>query len=124
MILWTSLASLTVKGWEKIDPLPEPPESTGDVLVDHQNFQEYIANDKKVYRTRLNSALFLAPPLIAATILVTLLLLPWAVAVYGICLPASRGLAVLLDRSRPAHPLRWVAMGLFVAGFHFDLLAS
>ncbi|MEU5864025.1 hypothetical protein ABZ815_22830 [Nonomuraea sp. NPDC047529] len=33
-------------------------------------------------------------------------------------------LAALLDRARPAHALRWIALVLFLVGFHFDFLAS
>jgi len=64
------------------------------------------------------------PAVIVGLLAVALLLLPWALVIYGFCLPVSHGLAALLDRTQPAHPLRWVAFGLFVAGFHFDLLAS
>ncbi|NJP35847.1 hypothetical protein [Micromonospora thermarum] len=45
-----------------------------------------------------------------------LLLLP----VYG----AARLLAFLLDAARPGHVMRWTALGLFVVGSQFDLLAS
>ncbi|MCG5464262.1 hypothetical protein MED01_002428 [Micromonospora sp. MED01] len=37
---------------------------------------------------------------------------------------AGTVLASLLDKTRPLHVLRWVALALFVVGFHFDLLAS
>jgi len=30
----------------------------------------------------------------------------------------------LLGEGRDGHPLRWLAFGLFVVGFHFDLLGS
>ncbi|NKE60477.1 hypothetical protein FXN61_28285 [Lentzea sp. PSKA42] len=35
-----------------------------------------------------------------------------------------RPLAWLLDREQPGYHVRWFGFGLFVAGFHFDLLAS
>jgi hypothetical protein len=69
-------------------------------------------------------ALFLAPIAIAAAVVILTILLPWAIFIYGICLPASRGLAALLSRMGSAHPLRWIAFIIFVVGFHFDLLAS
>lgn len=68
--------------------------------------------------------LFLAPPVALGLAIVTILLLPGALFIYGFCIPVSRGLAVLLDRARPAHPARWVAFVLFIVGFHFDMLAS
>lgn len=69
-------------------------------------------------------ALFLAPIAIAAAVVILAILLPWAVFIYGVCLPLSRGLATLLSRMEPSHPLRWIAFTIFVIGFHFDLLAS
>ncbi|MEU0549966.1 hypothetical protein [Micromonospora sp. NPDC005979] len=39
-------------------------------------------------------------------------------------LAAGTVLAGVLDKSRPLHVLRWLALLLFVVGFHFDLLAS
>ncbi len=37
---------------------------------------------------------------------------------------AQRFVAFLFARKRPGHHLRWVALLVFVIGFHFDLLAS
>ena len=37
---------------------------------------------------------------------------------------ALRPPAWLLDREKPGHHVRWFGFFLFVAGFHFDLLAS
>jgi hypothetical protein len=79
---------------------------------------------KGQYEREAGWALVLAPAFIVAGIVLLVILLPWAVFIYGICLPLSKGLAALLDRARPAHPLRWAAFFLFIAGFHFDLLAS
>lgn len=68
--------------------------------------------------------MLIAPVLVMALIAVGIFMLPWVIFIYGMCLPASRGLAFLLDRARPAHPARWLAFGLFLVGFHFDFLAS
>ncbi|MEV5889507.1 hypothetical protein [Nonomuraea fuscirosea] len=68
--------------------------------------------------------LLVGPVLMMALIAVALFMLPWVVFIYGLCLPGSRGLAFLLDRTRPAHPARWLAVVLFVVGFHFDFLAT
>jgi hypothetical protein len=57
-------------------------------------------------------------------LVLTVPVLLWMALSRGIVLPVIRGLAVLLNRSQPAHPLRWAAFGLFLIGFHFDLLAS
>jgi hypothetical protein len=69
-------------------------------------------------------AVVASPAALIAIVTFTILVLPWALFIYGLCLPLSRGLAFLLDRARPAHPARWVAFFLFVVGFHFDFLAS
>jgi hypothetical protein len=68
--------------------------------------------------------MLIAPALVLALIAVGIFMLPWAVFIYGLCLPVSRFLAFLLDRTRPAHPARWLAFVLFVVGFHFDFLAT
>lgn len=82
------------------------------------------AKTRAEYKRELNASLFLAPVVLVATLVVGIVLLPWLLFIYAFCVPVSRGLAWLLDRTQPAHPLRWAAMVLFVVGFHFDLLAS
>ncbi|MFB4273715.1 hypothetical protein ACBJ59_00355 [Nonomuraea sp. MTCD27] len=48
----------------------------------------------------------------------------WLHAVHLPARVVTEGLARLLDRERPAHPLRWFGLFLFVYGFALDLLAS
>jgi hypothetical protein len=79
---------------------------------------------KSEYKGDAMVVAFLTPAVIVAGLAVVVLLLPWIVFIYAVCLPVSRGLAALLDSARPAHPLRWIALAMFVVGFHLDLLAS
>lgn len=64
--------------------------------------------------------------LLIVAVPVTALFGAWAVArllLYGAHFPFLV-LAWLFDSNRPGHPARWVAFGLVLTGFHFDLLAS
>ncbi|SED59742.1 hypothetical protein SAMN04489727_8519 [Amycolatopsis tolypomycina] len=65
-----------------------------------------------------------APVVLVAAILAGLILLPWAVVIYGICWPLSRGIAFLLDHKKPGWIVYVVAFAFVVIGFHFDMLAS
>jgi hypothetical protein len=120
VIVWIASGELVEKMLQKAESQESPSKITGNSLADLENMQKEIVAGRK----RVRLAFSLGPILIIAMLLVLLVLLPWAVVIYGICLPVSRGLAALLDRSRPAHPLRWLAVGLFIVGFQFDLLAS
>jgi hypothetical protein len=42
----------------------------------------------------------------------------------GLPILFHRAVGFLFARKRPGHHLRWIAFAVFVAGFHFDLLAS
>ncbi|MEU8356490.1 hypothetical protein AB0C27_10820 [Nonomuraea sp. NPDC048882] len=86
--------------------------------------QDDTTKTRKELRGELDLALFVTPVALIAAIAVGLLLLPWLIFIYGLCVPLSRGIGWLLDRHRPAHPARWIALVLFIVGFHFDLLAS
>ncbi|MGN9788985.1 hypothetical protein ACTMTF_46855 [Nonomuraea sp. ZG12] len=48
----------------------------------------------------------------------------WLHALYLPQRVVAESLAQLLDRERPAHPLRWLAFFIFLYGFALDLLAS
>ncbi|MCA1604302.1 MAG: hypothetical protein LC775_02190 [Acidobacteria bacterium] len=117
VIVWITLGTVAEKMWKDAE---SPPRITGNALEDLENMKKDIAEGRK----RINQAMSFGPIIMIGVLLALLILLPWAVFIYGICLPVSRGLAAVLDRSRPAHPLRWLAFSLFVIGFHFDLLAS
>ena len=79
---------------------------------------------KAQLKDEMSNALFLVPVVVVTALVAGAILLPWLLFIYAFCVPLSRGLAWLLDRAKPAHPLRWIAVLLFVIGFHFDLLAS
>jgi uncharacterized integral membrane protein len=63
-----------------------------------------------------------------------LIVIVWLTAFFGALLAARLllyaahfpflALAWIFDSNRPGHPARWVAFGLVLTGFHFDLLAS
>ncbi|GAB2706494.1 hypothetical protein [Nocardia thraciensis] len=51
--------------------------------------------------------------------------LAWlGVAVCYLPVPMTRMIVWVMNRERPAHPLRWIALGLFIFGSLLDLLAS
>ncbi|RDI53892.1 hypothetical protein DFR68_10212 [Nocardia mexicana] len=47
----------------------------------------------------------------------------WVVVCY-LPVPMTRSIVWVMNRERPAHPLRWIALGLFIFGSLLDLLAS
>ncbi|MEU7859251.1 hypothetical protein [Nonomuraea sp. NPDC049141] len=90
----------------------------------------YLFDDVEVdsLPDKLIPALFagvaLTPVAVVSVPLVLAMAIMWVVTVYGVLLPVSFTLAFLLDRARPAHPARWAAVLLFLAGFHLDFLSS
>ncbi|MGI5503599.1 hypothetical protein [Lentzea sp. CA-135723] len=90
----------------------------------YERGQARTPKSKAQLKDEATNAMFFVPVVAVAALLAGAVLLPWLVFIYGLCVPVSRGAAWLLDRGRPAHPLRWAALVLFVIGFQFDLLAS
>jgi hypothetical protein len=80
--------------------------------------------DKQANKNIGQVAFFFAPAVVLILVLLAVVLSPWLAFIYLLLVPAARILAWLLDRNRPAHPVRWLALVMFVVGFHFDLLAS